>query len=61
MNLVTNEIHFLKDGEERVLVEQSVDKIIFDLDKDSILFLANNSNMAVTNKNENGYMQVLNP
>jgi len=61
LNLVTNEIHFLKDGEERVLVELSIDKIIFELDKDSVLFLANNSNMAVTNKNENGYMQVLNP
>ena len=60
LNLVTNEIYFLKNGEEMVLVELSIDKIAFSLDNDSALFLANIASLLLNNKKENGYVQVLN-
>jgi hypothetical protein len=61
LNLVTNEIHFLKNGEEMVLVDANIDKIIFSWEHDSALFLANLSAVLMNNKKENGYVQVLNP
>jgi hypothetical protein len=61
LNLVTNEIHFLKNGEEMVLVEMSIDRIVFYLEKDSVLFLANILNPLMNTKKENGYVEILNP
>jgi hypothetical protein len=60
LNLVTNEIHFLKNGEEMVLVDLNIDKIVIYPDKDSVLFLANIPNLLINNKREDGYVQVLN-
>jgi hypothetical protein len=60
LNLVTNEIHFLKNGEEMVLVDLNIDKIIFYPDKDSVLFLTNISNLIINNKKADDYVQVLN-
>ena len=61
LNLVTNEIHFLKNGEEMVLVDGNIDKIVFSWEHDSALFLANLAVLLMNNKKENGYVQVLNP
>jgi hypothetical protein len=61
LNLVTSEIHFVKNGEEMVLVDGNVDKIVFSWEHDSALFLANVSALLLNNKKENGYIQVLNP
>jgi len=60
LNLVTSEIHFLKNGEEMVLIDENIDKIVFSREHDSATFLANLSPLLLNNKKENGYIQVLN-
>lgn len=61
LNLVTNDIHFLKNGEEMILVDVKVDRIVFSLAQDTAVFLANLSALLMENKTENGYLHVLNP
>ncbi|MFN2456678.1 MAG: hypothetical protein ABR502_00615 [Chitinophagaceae bacterium] len=58
LNLATNEIHFLKNGEEMVLVGLDVSRIMF-TDKDSVIFLGNIPHLFIQNKKVDDYMQVL--
>lgn len=60
LNLVTHEIHFLKNNEEMVLIELSIDKIVFYPGKDSVVFLGNIPYPLINQKKIYGYVQVLN-
>jgi hypothetical protein len=60
LNLATNKIHFLEKGEEMEVIELNVNKIILYQDNDSACFLTNISRQFVKNKNEEGFVQILN-
>jgi hypothetical protein len=61
LNLATNDIHFIKNDEEKVLVGLNVTKIVFNTGKDSVVLLGNIPHLFINNKKVDHYMMVLTP
>ncbi len=61
INLATDEIYFIKDGEELVLDSNIIDKIVFKVSDDSAVFINQINNLLIRGKQVNNFVQVLNP
>ena len=59
INLATGELHFLKNGEELILTDDFIAKVIFE--NDSAVFLSRVPNLLLNKKPVEDFIQVLNP